>query len=56
MAVKENERDVINKLQNKARALIDATDDNKIKTTVKLIKNWLKTGDEPIIFCHYICI
>lgn len=54
LELKENERNVITELQTKAMTLLDARDDNKVKTTVKLIKDWLKSGDDPIIFCHYI--
>lgn len=51
---KENELKTLMALQNKAIALLDSADDNKVKTTVKLIKEWLKADVAPIIFCHYI--
>lgn len=51
---KENELQSLSLLQEKAQALMNARDDNKVKTTVKLIKEWLKDDFQPIIFCHYI--
>lgn len=51
---KENEANALQALQDKAADLLDSAEDNKIKTTAKLIKEWLKAGDSPIIFCHYI--
>ena len=41
-------------LQNEARSLARPEIDRKLETTIKLIKQWIKEGFDPIIFCHYI--
>ena len=41
-------------LQNEARSLARKEVDRKLETTIKLIKQWIKEGYDPIIFCHYI--
>lgn len=41
-------------LQNEARLLGGPSIDRKIETTIKIIKQWIKEGHDPIIFCHYI--
>ncbi|MFN8261882.1 MAG: helicase-related protein [Chitinophagales bacterium] len=41
-------------LQQEARLLANDALDRKIETTIKLIKQWIKEGFDPIIFCHYI--
>ena len=41
-------------LQNEARLLVHKEIDRKIETSIKLIKQWIKEGHDPIIFCHYI--
>jgi superfamily II DNA or RNA helicase len=41
-------------LQNEARLLTRKEIDRKIETSIKLIKQWIKEGHDPIIFCHYI--
>ena len=41
-------------LQNEARLLARKEIDRKIETSIKLIKQWIKEGHDPIIFCHYI--
>ena len=41
-------------LQNEARLLVRKEIDRKIETSIKLIKQWIKEGHDPIIFCHYI--
>ncbi|WP_308224975.1 C-terminal helicase domain-containing protein [Flavobacterium sp. J372] len=52
---KENEiRGLVN-LVSKADYLLKNSDtDLKIKHTIDIIQKWLKTGFQPIIFCHYI--
>jgi len=44
----------LSSLQNEARSLARPDIDRKLETTIKLIKQWLKEGHDPIIFCHYI--
>lgn len=52
---KANELQGLTNLLNKAELLIENPDtDLKIKHTVDIIQKWLKTGFQPIIFCHYI--
>lgn len=41
-------------LQQEAKLLARPDVDRKIETTIKLIKQWIKEGYDPIIFCHYI--
>jgi superfamily II DNA or RNA helicase len=41
-------------LQQEALLLQKEALDRKIDTTIKLIKQWIKEGFDPIIFCHYI--
>jgi superfamily II DNA or RNA helicase len=41
-------------LQKEAVLLQKEELDRKIDTTIKLIKQWIKEGFDPIIFCHYI--
>lgn len=41
-------------LQQEAVLLQKEELDRKIDTTIKLIKQWIKEGFDPIIFCHYI--
>lgn len=41
-------------LQNEARLLARKEVDRKLETTIKLIKQWIKDGYDPIIFCHFI--
>jgi SNF2 family DNA or RNA helicase len=52
---KTNELQGLTNLLSKAEALIENSDtDLKIKHTIDIIEKWLKTGFQPIIFCHYI--
>lgn len=52
---KTNELEGLTNLLNKAEHLIENPDtDLKIKHTIDIIQKWLKTGFQPIIFCHYI--
>lgn len=41
-------------LRNRAANLITNASDQKIVTTTKIIKGWVKDGFNPIVFCHYI--
>lgn len=41
-------------LQDEVRLLTRKDVDRKLETTIKLIKQWIKEGYDPIIFCHYI--
>lgn len=52
---KSNELDGLAKLLNKSESLIENPEtDFKIKHTIEIIQKWLKSGFQPIIFCHYI--
>lgn len=41
-------------LHHEATLLANSEMDNKMETTIKLIKQWIKEGFDPIIFCHYV--
>jgi len=49
-----NELKELQQLHNEAQSIYINKTDQKIDTTVKLIKEWIKEGYAPIIFCHYI--
>jgi superfamily II DNA or RNA helicase len=51
---KQDEIKDLSALQKEAALLANDNLDRKIETTIKLIKQWLKEGFDPIIFCHYI--
>lgn len=51
---KQAELSSLNDLKQQAIILRNSTEDYKTKATVKIIKEWLKEGYDPIIFCHYI--
>lgn len=44
----------ITALQSEASTLARKEVDRKLETTIKMIKQWMKEGYDPIIFCHYI--
>lgn len=50
----QSEKAVLDQLYNQAYALNQNQSDQKIEVTLKLIKQWIKEGYDPIIFCHYI--
>lgn len=49
-----NEKEELQSLFTKAQALHAMASDQKLDITIKLIKDWLKEGYSPIVFCHYI--
>jgi superfamily II DNA or RNA helicase len=48
------EWDEINLLSAKIKTLFGPVNDSKIKRALEIIKEWLKEGYQPIIFCKYI--
>jgi superfamily II DNA or RNA helicase len=51
---KQNEIKELQALQKEAQLLKGELIDRKIETTIKIVKQWIKEGFDPIIFCHYI--
>jgi superfamily II DNA or RNA helicase len=51
---KQNEIAALEDLQHEAQLLSTGNVDRKMETTIKLVKQWIKEGFDPIIFCHYI--
>ncbi|ANE50642.1 helicase-related protein [Flavisolibacter tropicus] len=49
-----NELRDLEQLHDEAQSILKNNADQKIETTIKLIKEWIKEGFAPIIFCHYI--
>lgn len=49
-----SEKEELQNLYNEAQALLTLAADQKLDITIKLVKEWLKEGYSPIIFCHYI--
>jgi len=52
--LEQNEAEELESLKNEAVALKTEHSDHKQSVTIKLIKEWLKEGYQPIIFCKYI--
>lgn len=50
----KSELQELEELKNEAEALKDAKYDAKLQVTLKYIKQWMKEGFHPIIFCKYI--
>lgn len=50
----ESEIEDLSSLQKEAFTLMKKDIDRKLETTIKLIKEWIKAGFDPIVFCHYI--
>jgi superfamily II DNA or RNA helicase len=44
----------LEQLHHEAFSIFNSAKDQKIESTVKLVKEWIKEGYAPIIFCHYI--
>lgn len=51
---KQNEITELKELQQQAIALNGSPEDYKTKAAIKIIKEWIKDGFDPIVFCHYI--
>lgn len=51
---KQNEITELKELQQQAIALNGTPEDYKTKAAIKIIKEWIKDGFDPIVFCHYI--
>jgi len=51
---KQNEIAELKELQQQALVLSGSLEDYKTKAAIKIIKNWIKEGFDPIVFCHYI--
>jgi superfamily II DNA or RNA helicase len=51
---KQEEIRELSQLQKEATLLSKKDIDRKMETTIKLIKQWVKEGFDPIVFCHYI--
>lgn len=54
IAYKQSEVIELKALQQQALELKGSPDDYKTKTAIKIIKDWVKEGFSPIVFCHYI--
>jgi superfamily II DNA or RNA helicase len=54
MDLESNEINELMALQNEAKLLVRPGIDRKLEATIKIIKQWIKEGHDPIIFCHYI--
>ena len=51
---KQSEIKALGELKQQAVVLLNSPEDYKTKATIKIIKEWIKEGFDPIIFCHYI--
>lgn len=51
---KQNEIADLKELQQQAITLSGSPEDYKTKAAIKIIKEWIKEGFDPIVFCHYI--
>lgn len=49
-----NELKELEQLHHEAFSILNSAKDQKIESTIKLVKEWIKEGYAPIIFCHYI--
>lgn len=49
-----NELQELQQLHKEAQSIFNNQQDQKIDSAIKLIKQWVKDGFSPIIFCHYI--
>ena len=50
----QDEKTMLDDLYREAKTLYQNKSDQKIDVTVKRMKQWLKEGYNPIVFCHYI--
>ena len=50
----ESQKNTLRKLEKSLAQLWDNREDNKVQTAAKLIKEWLKTEFNPVVFCQYI--
>jgi superfamily II DNA or RNA helicase len=51
---KESERRALSDFARKARAIIEAEADNKLHEAVAAVRDLLRDGYRPIVFCHFI--
>jgi superfamily II DNA or RNA helicase len=49
-----SEVQLLQQLHQEAEAIMQQKADQKIEIAIRLMKEWLKQGFSPIIFCHYI--
>ena len=49
-----NEWNELEQLHQEVLSIYDNKRDQKLESTIKLIKEWIKDGYAPLIFCHYI--
>ncbi len=54
IALSKGEKAALEELFNQANALYLNQSDQKMEVTIKLVKQWIKEGYDPIVFCHYI--
>jgi superfamily II DNA or RNA helicase len=50
----QSEKTALEALYQQADILYRNHSDQKIEVTIKLVKQWIKEGYDPIVFCHYI--
>ncbi len=54
MSFLKDGKTTLDQLYQQAEVLSKSQPDHKIEVTTKLVKQWLKEGFAPIVFCHYI--
>lgn len=54
IAFSQSEKTALEALYQQADSLYRNHSDQKIDVTIKLVKQWIKEGYDPIVFCHYI--
>lgn len=54
LPMEKDELDAVEALIKEASILQQEQHDQKLKTTEKIVKDWLKEGYNPIVFCQYI--
>ena len=50
----DSQKSTLRRFENTLSELVSNREDNKIKTTANLIKDWLDKDFNPVIFCQYI--
>jgi superfamily II DNA or RNA helicase len=51
---KESERRVLREFARKARAIVEKEADNKLHEAVLAVRDLIRDGYQPIVFCHFI--